>query len=191
MSRSYRTRPKDIIAQERMPCDRHGKIIFPRIVVRKPKPGDVHPLNRKMIARAYDKLPLEYFYGLKEIELRARPGDVGKPFGKYSRCAKKIILYSVPEKQWSISNPADGLIESLHRYDAKVRYIEGGIIVEWEADFLLFMFYLSILFHELGHHYVNQYRCKRKPPIDVYLNEWHADTQVIKLQKHAFRRRID
>ena len=191
MSRSFRTRPKYIIAQERMPRDKQGQILFPRIIVRKPRPGDIHPLNRKMIARAYDKLPLEYFYGLKEIELRARSGDIGKPFGKYSHYAKKIILYSVPDKKWNIENPPDDLIESLRRYYAKISNVAGGIVVEWEADFFLFMFYLSIFFHELGHHYVNQYRSKKKPPIDVYLNEWHADAQVIQLQKYVFGKRID
>jgi hypothetical protein len=174
-----------------MPRDNHGRFIFPRIIIRKPERGDIHPLNRKMIARAYDKLPLEYFYGLKEIELRARSSDIGKPFGKYSPYAKKIILYSVPENQWNISNPSEGLISALRRYHANISNMEDGIIVEWEADFLMSMFYLSIFFHELGHHYVNQYKCKQKPPIDDHLNEWYADMQVIKLQKHAFRRRID
>ena len=145
MSRSYRTRPKYILAQERMPRNKQGKIIFPRIVVRKPRHGDIHPMSKEMIARAFDKLPIEYFYGLKEIELRARPGNIGKPFGKYSRYAKKIILYSVPEKRWDITNPADGFISALRRYQAKISNVKGGIIVEWEEDFLLFMFYLSIM----------------------------------------------
>lgn len=191
MSRSYRTRPKNIIAKERMPRDKDRQIIFPRIIVRKPRPGDIHPINRGGIAKAFDKLPIDYFYGLKEIELRARPREIGKPFGKYSRSSKKIILYSVPEKQWKISNPSEGLIDALNRYKAKIIKTENGIIVEWEADFLLFMFFLSILFHELGHHYVNQYKNKKKPPIDVNLNEYFADTQVVKLQKYAFGKRID
>lgn len=191
MSRSYRTRPKDVIAQERMPRDSQGRFIFPRIVIRNPKHGDIHPLSRKMIVRAYNKLPIEYFYGLKGIELRARSGDIGKPFGKYSYHAKKIILYSVPEKQWNITNPTNGFIEALHRYHAKISNVKDGIIVEWKTDLWLSMFYLSILFHELGHHYMDQYRCKRKPLKDIYLDEWHADAQMIKLQKHVFRRRID
>jgi hypothetical protein len=144
-----------------------------------------------MIIRVYNKLPIEYFYGLKEIELRARSSDIGKPFGKYRCYAKKIILYSVPEKQWNIANPTEGFIEALHRYHAKISNVEGGIIVEWKAGLWLSMFYLNILFHELGHHYMHQYKCKQKPPIDDYLNEWHADAQMIKLQKHVFRRRID
>lgn len=191
MSRSYRTRPKSIIANERMPRDKRGRFTFPRITVRKPEHGDIYPINRKTLAKAYGILPLEYFYGLKEIELRTRCKDIGEPFGKYSPHEKKIILYSVPEKQWNIANPSDTLIAALCRYHAKIRNTEGGIVVEWEADFLLSMFYLSIFFHELGHHYMHQYKCKRKPPMDIYLNEWHADAQVIKLQKRAFRKRID
>jgi hypothetical protein len=191
MSDSYRTRPRGIIARERMPRDRNGRVIYPRIIIRKPRPGDIHPLNRKLITFAYKKLPLEYFYGLKEIELRARTDAVSKPFAKYSIYAKKIIMYSVPKEQWYIEDAPRPLIAALRRYSAKVRKFEDGIIVEWEEDFLLFMFYLSIFFHELGHHYLFQYKCKKRPPMDVYLNEWHADAQVVKLQKLAFGRRID
>jgi hypothetical protein len=144
-----------------------------------------------MVAMAYHKLPIEYFYGLKEIELRARTQGVGEPFGKYSCRSKKIILYSVPKYQWNIKKPTKGLIAALRCYHAKVKKVESGIIVEWKESFLLTMFYLSILFHELGHHYMHQYKCKRKPPIDIDLNEWHADAQVIKLQKYAFKTRID
>jgi len=191
MTRSYRTRPKDIIAGERMPRDRHGQFIFPRITVRKPKLGDIHPLDRKMIAIAYRKLPLEYFYGLREIELRARSSGVGKPFGKYSPSARKIILYSVPPRQWNIANASAGLISALRHCAAKINNTERGIIAEWETDFLLSFFYLGVLFHELGHHYMHQYKCKHRPPMDIDLNEWHADAQVVKLQKHAFGRRMD
>ncbi|MBN1788620.1 MAG: hypothetical protein JW806_09545 [Sedimentisphaerales bacterium] len=140
---------------------------------------------------SYNKLPLEYFYGLKEIELRARSSDVGDPFGKYSPSAKKIILYSVPKKQWNMSNPPKSFIASLRRYHAKITNTKDGIIVEWESDIVLIMFFISILFHELGHHYMHQYKCKRKPAMGVYLNEWHADAQMIKLQKHVFKTRID
>lgn len=191
MSRSYRTRPKNIIAQERMPCDSRNQIIFPRITIRKPKAGDIHPLNRKIIAKVYQKLPLEYFYGLKEIELRARPKGIGKPFGKYSPRSKKIILYSVPRDQWDIPNPTNSFVEALRRYCAKIESVDGGIVVTWDEFFLLIMFYLSILFHELGHHYMHQYKCKQKPPMDVYLEEWHADAQAIRLQKHTFKKKID
>jgi len=174
-----------------MPRDKKGRLVFPRIIVRKPRQGDFHPMSRQMIARAYERLPLEYFYGLKEIELRARIGVVGRPFGKYSPQAKKIILYSIPAGPWHIMDPPRGQLNALRRYNARVENAEGGIVVEWPEDYLLFMFYLSVLFHELGHHYLEQYRCKKKPPLDKYLHEWHADAQVVKLQNYAFGKRID
>ena len=191
MSRSFRTRPKDIIARDRMPRDRRGNTVFPRIIVRKPKLGDCHPLDRRMIAAAFEKLPLEYFYGLKQIELRARQGDIGKPFGKYSYHSKTITLYSVPGKLWRIKDISEGWIEALQRYHAEIHGCEGGNVIEWGDSVSLSMFCLSTLFHELGHHYLHQYKGKKKPPRGLGLNEWHADAQIIKLQKHAFHRRID
>lgn len=191
MSRSFRTRPKDLIARDRMPRDRQGDILFPRIIIRKPRPGDCHPLNRRMIARAFEKLPLEYFYGLKEIELRARQGGIGEPFGSYSAYAKKIILYSVPGRLWKIKNPSEGLVAAVRRYHPEIREDETGIAVVWDSAFLLRMFFLSTLFHELGHHYTHQYKGKKKPPLDVRSKEFQADAQVVKLQKHVFGVRID
>ena len=84
MSGSYRTLPKNILAIDRMPRDKKGAIIFPRIIVRKPKQGDVHPLDRRSIAIGFNAIPAEYFYGLREIELRPRTGSMQKQaFGRY------------------------------------------------------------------------------------------------------------
>lgn len=190
MSRSFRTRPKDILAWERMPRDRQGKIIFPRIVIRKPREGDIHPLSRQDIAIAYKKLPLEYFYGLKEIELRARKGEIGEPFGKYSPYAKKIILYSAPPSCWVFEKAPDSYLDHLENCCAQVTRKDGEAIIEWDKLSLWF-FFLNVLFHELGHHYVHQYKCKQKPPLDVYLNEWYAELQVSRIQKRVFRKSSD
>ena len=59
MSRSYRTLPKDILAIDRMPRDKKGAIIFPRIIVRQSKRGDIHPLDRKSIAIGFNAIPDE------------------------------------------------------------------------------------------------------------------------------------
>ena len=116
MSRSYRTRPKGIVAYDRMPRDSRGNIIFPRIITRKPKAGDIHPLSRRSIAVAYERLPLEYFYGLKEIELRAREGVIGDPFGMYSSHTKQIILYSVPPTDWILEKAPDSYLNYLKSF---------------------------------------------------------------------------
>ena len=188
MSRSYRTRPRSVIADERMPRDGDGNIIFPRIVTRRPKTGDIHPLDKRAIAVAYKRLPLEYFYGLKEIVLMPRNGEVGQPFGKYSPHSKQIVLYSVPASNWVLESAPKSYLDHLKNNHASVSLEGCKAIIEWETPFL-FIFFLNVLFHELGHHYIYQYKCKQKPPMDVYLNEWHADLQVSRIHKHTFRKR--
>lgn len=46
MARSYHTDPEERIAQRRALRDEDGTIDLPRIVARKPAPGDIHPLPK-------------------------------------------------------------------------------------------------------------------------------------------------
>lgn len=192
MSRSYKTEPRGKIAWRRMPQDKEGEFVFPRVIVRKPKEGDFHPLSSKDMKVAFEKLPLEYFYGLKEIELRARSKNVlDQPLGKYSTRDKKIILYSVPCGQWKVSKISAGMRQDFTRYRAKISKCDDGFAVEWEQKVGLILFFLiEVFFHELGHHYVHQYKCKRKPPIDIGLNEWLADLHVGRLKDEVFQKRL-
>lgn len=83
MSRSFRVEPKRRIAARNARRDKDGRALLPGIVVRQPREGDVHPLPKRLLAKALAGLPLELWHGLRRIELRAREGDVGRPFATY------------------------------------------------------------------------------------------------------------
>jgi len=190
MEKTYKTEPRQMIASRRMPRDKEGRFVFPRVIVRKPKKGDYHPLSARDIRIAFKKLPLEFFYGLKEIELRARYKNVcEQPLGKYSPRDKKIILYSVPRRLWEAKNVSDGQRSAYLRYGAQIKEGDSGLTVEWKVKVGLILFFLiEVFFHELGHHYVHQYKCKRKPAIDIRLNEWLADLHASRLERLAFKK---
>ena len=64
---------------------------LPRIVARKPKSGDIHPLPKSVLAHALKTIPVEYLYGLSRMELRARHGSrIGEPVAVY-RPDEKVI----------------------------------------------------------------------------------------------------
>ena len=187
MSGSYRTLPKNILATDRMPRDKKGAIIFPRIIVRKPKQGDVHPLDRKSIAIGFNAIPKEYFYGLREIELRPRTGSMQKQaFGRYY-LDKRLHLYSVPPRTWEYAEITESYGRLVGRYGAKVSESTNGIIIKWDDSISLLMFYLmEVFFHELGHHYAHQYKNKRKTPRGREINEYLAELYKSRIRKGVF-----
>jgi hypothetical protein len=102
MSRTYRTDKENRIAERRMPRDREGNIVLPRIVRRKPRLGDVHPITNVQLSMVLDLVPLKYLYKLNSIELLPRKDDIGNPFGYYTAHERRIVLYSLPLK-WEMN----------------------------------------------------------------------------------------
>ena len=187
MSRSYRTLPKDILAIDRMPRDKKGAIIFPRIIVRKPKRGDIHPLDRRSIAIGFNAIPEGFFYGLRQIELRPRTGSMQQQaFGRYY-LDKRLHLYSVPPRTWKYDEITESYGQLVERYGAKVSETTDGISIEWNDSRCLFGFYLAeVFFHELGHHYAHQYKNKRKIPRGRKINEYLAELYKSRIRKGVF-----
>jgi hypothetical protein len=182
MSASYRTTKTWIAAARRFPRDREGNGILPRVIEREPRIGDVHPLRKQHIVAFLHKLPIDYLYGLKRIELRPRPSDeIGKPYGCYLVDEKIIILYSVPALQWQVSDKGAWLFE-LH--GAEIEAKQDAVFVHWKkpVDLAYFM-YREVFLHELGHHYDNQYRNKRKWPQTVSAHESSANRRAFNLAK--------
>ena len=146
-------------AHRRTSKNKAGAIIFPRIIERRPRRGDMHPLNGRAVRAILRQIPLEYLYGLSRIELRARTSDVGVPFGQYRRDEKAIILYSLPSL-WIFPSLNPTMRHSLSRFYAKIEPTpEGLVCVTWPKDCLMSLwFYCEVMAHELGHHYRWQYR---------------------------------
>lgn len=160
MSRSYRTQKEALIAERRIARHEDGSIVPPRIIERSPRIGDIHPLNKRALINVLKKIPVQYIYGLSRIELRARENDIGCPFGSYRRDEKVIILYSLPTV-WRLSAISRKHAETLAKFYAEISFDNEGVTVSWKENILLTLwFYFDVFTHELGHHYVEQYKNK-------------------------------
>jgi hypothetical protein len=164
MARSYRTEQPAAAARRRVKLDEEGAPVLPRIIERKPLPGDIHPVSAAMLRRVLKReVPLAYVHGLSRIELRPRSSlVVGKPFALYRRAEKSIIHYSLP-LQWSWKFfPSVKLAAEMQRFFAELDVSPQGVQVTWPArEVLSLWYYIEVLAHELGHHYRWQNRGRR------------------------------
>ena len=104
MARSYQTEKPSVLARYRIPRDRDNRFVYPRVIARRPSPGDVHPLSKQALSGILRQTPIEYLYGLKRIELRPRRNNkIGEPFGCYLPDEKTIWLYSSDGDTWKSS----------------------------------------------------------------------------------------
>lgn len=161
MSRSYRTQKESLIAERRITRFEDGSILLPSILERSPKDGDIQPLSKQDLLYVLPKIPIEYIYGLDRIELRAREKDfVGRPFGLYRRDEKVIILYSLP-KIWRLRSGSMKFAKTLKKFYADLTFDDSCLILSWREPVLITLWYYYYVFtHELGHHFVEQYRHK-------------------------------
>ncbi len=180
MSKSYRTQPPRVIASTKLESQRPITI-----VERKCIKSDYHPLNKAMINEFLIELPKEYIYGLKALELLDRNSrDIGNPYAIYREDEKSIIIYSVLKKVWVFKSLGNSIRQLYFEHGATEEQCENSISIIWEAplDLAYFMF-CEVLLHELGHHYVNQYRCRNKTPKRDVENEMLADLHAERLSK--------
>lgn len=137
----------------------------PRIVVRKPRLGDVHPIARTRLRHLLKAAPQHYVQGLRYVELRPRPGAaIGQPFALYRPGEKGIILYSLPLSwTWSGLTFEPTTVDGMRLAGAAVTSSGGDLSVRWPSRLRLgFWFWWFVLNHELGHHYRVQYRRRRR-----------------------------
>lgn len=197
MAKSYRSKPEHIIAKSNIARDADGHILMPHIIQRKPAYGDIHPLDKATIKIILRKIPIEYVYGLKRIELRTRDGKCGRlkwsqPLGYYLPIEKTIWLYSYP-----IRGSVEGATLEEVR-DSLCAFSEFGFapdlqknkdkVIEyhWPNHFGLGLWYSRLLFHELGHHFVEQYRHKNSR-----IKGWEQEELVANLHRsRMFREQI-
>jgi hypothetical protein len=185
MSQSYRTQKEAVIARRRVP---EGASL--RIIAREPAPGDIHPLRQRAIRGLLERIPLEYVYGLSRIELRPRrTKTIGNPFGYYWRDEKAIILYSVPPVAWHFRSLRANFRRSLIACHAAITPEENGVCVTWPDDALISLwFYAHVFTHELGHHYVEQYRAKNGRVGGRFFQEFVAEMHARRFTNALFKR---
>jgi hypothetical protein len=163
VARSFRTQQPEAAANRRLRRDADGAIELPRVVWRRPRSGDRHPLSAAVIRKIMERdVPVAYLNGLARIELRPRPANVGAPFGCYLPDERMIILYSLPLEWTWVGWPSRSTVKSMLRFYADITDTETGVHVSWPvAEVQSLWFFVEVLAHELGHHYQRQYRIRR------------------------------
>jgi len=160
MARSFRTEPKWRIATRRIQRNSEGGALLPRIIERKPAPGDVVPMTKAQIAQALAQLPVELYYGIKAVEVRPRNGEEGRPYATYVSSEKSIRLYSLP---LTIQMPWTTRFQNrlFRTVGASVRCAKDAVFITFpDQAALSFWFYHDVFAHELGHHHRAQYPSK-------------------------------
>ncbi len=171
VSRSYHTDKESVTAKRNLKREECGCcVVLPRIIQRKPRPGDIHPVDKKALRGILRSSPEEYVYGLDRIEFKPREAPrseegytlIGAPFGFYMRVDKSITLFSLP-MTWVLREISPGLTYTVTGWGGNIQEENGKIIVEWPSEnHLGLWFTCTVIHHELGHHYRHQYRRKRK-----------------------------
>jgi hypothetical protein len=150
-----------VTADRRIQRTADGNPVLPRIIERAPAPGDSHPLPKRVLRRLLQRVPVEFIYGLSRIELRPRQLPlIGAPFGSYWVGERAIVLYSLPPVFHCRSLSAD-FRRSLNRFHADIQSGANGFTVSWREPAVMSLWFYSFVFtHELGHHFVEQYKSK-------------------------------
>jgi hypothetical protein len=128
---------------------------FPRVVARKPRRGDVHPLSPTAIRAFLRALPPVQLKGLRRIELRARIEDVGDPFALYRREERDILIFSLPADEWWMSSLDAECARELKRAGAAILRHDHGVSIHFRNGGMD-AFVRDVLAHELGHHLRNE-----------------------------------
>ena len=181
MSKSYRTLPPRVLAKRNLESTKTA------IVERKCVKNDCHPINKAMIKEFIKELPVEFVNGLKSIELSDRNSrKIGCPYAVYRENEKSIIMYSVPKQIWVFSDLSQSLRDMYFEHGAEEIQNENSIIITWVSslDLAYFMF-KEVFLHEIGHHFINQYKCKNKQPRREVENELLASLHADRLSKNA------
>jgi len=189
MSRSRNTEKESVWAAMRIGRDEDGEPCLPRIMARKPKSGDIHPLPKSVLTRLLKDIPVEYLYGLSRVELRARRGKrIGEPYGVHRSGEKVIILYSLP-RLWVLDMMSEGSKKDLEACRARVSQHGRQWHVYWPSEAgLAVWFFKEVFTHELGHHFAEQYKKKRGRIRGVRYHEMNADLRSFRLTREVFRR---
>jgi len=158
MTRSKHTDPPRVVADRE---DRRTGMARPRVLTRRPRHGDIHPIPKDIVEALLVIVPSEYVHGLRRVELRARERPVGKPYAVYRRDENVVIVYSVPT-EWSRRFIPDYEQRSMRRFGAHLERRADLWFVRWDdLQGLGLWFAFTVLFHELGHHFSDQYHRRR------------------------------
>lgn len=136
---------------------------LPRIRRSRPRPGYTHPAEPSGIRPVLRAFGPTCVYGLRGIELRQVEG----PSTNELRLATlqipgTIVMFEQPVAPWTISGHlAEGALDRIARAGGLAEAASGGTTVAWPGDSLRDLMLFDGLFHEIGHHLIQQYEGKR------------------------------
>jgi hypothetical protein len=185
MSKTLRTRsPKVVAAVE--------DVSLPIIVHRRPSRDDSHPAMPQVLRGALCSVPSAYLVGLKRIELCPRGSSIGQPFAKYRSDEQCIFLYSLP-MTWEWSAADELFLREVQRFGAEVSTLGTVASIHWRNIASRCCWYvLSVLAHELGHHYRYRDRFRKRTTsraneeINAHLHAWRIEASV-RTRQHTAR----
>jgi hypothetical protein len=138
----------------------------PRIFVRRPRPGFLHPVSPAEVLRLLRFVGAEAIYGLSEVGLVQAPDTPahGQPPLGRALMPGRIVLYEQPVPPWRLAGQLSSDEERrLRRAGAHVHRSAGGLVttVEWPDESLRDFMLFDVLLHELGHHVLQHNAAKR------------------------------
>jgi hypothetical protein len=189
MAHSHHTEKEWVMAGKEMPRNSDGCIRYPTVIARKPHRGDIHPLSKSFLEGMMPRVPLEYLFGLRKIELRPRLSPrIGEPFGCYLIRERVVVLYSLP-LEWWLERISQGWREHLTGYRAGVAEADGWVRVVWPGEVeLMLWFWDQVFYHELGHHFVEQYKNRNGRVRTRREHEFKAGMHVGRYLNRRYRR---
>lgn len=158
-----------------------------RIIVKKPRIGDIHPISKTEILEYLEALPPEYLYHLKTIELLPRVHEPGQPYGNYISAEKRIVLYSHPlrvEYNWVYGFAFDLAEKEGLPVPSIISIDKQKFFMEWKPEVLKTQYLEHVLKFELDNHFNNISKKKQKPVISRF-HELLAEVHKNKLVEKA------
>ena len=154
------------IATRDSETDQQHEPVQPRINVRRPRPGFLHPATRADVRWFFDFVGAEAVYGVKQIELAHSPGmseNSLPPFGRLV-VPGRIMIYEQPLPPWQLP----GVLSKkdsrrLQLAGASLEIGQAGVntTVQWPDETLRDFMLFEVLAHEIGHHILQHNTGKR------------------------------
>ena len=192
MARSAHTRPRRILAAERVRAPRAPRVAadprsprrraaargdggtageppapLPRVILQRPSAGYLHPASRGDVVQLLRLLGDACSYGLRAVVLARGPAAEwggGLLLGRLL-VPGQIVLFPQPPPPWRLAGRLSATTRArLERAGARVELAGGGAqtLVAWPDDALRALMLFDVLAHEIGHHLLQQYAGKRQ-----------------------------
>jgi len=141
-------------------------IPLPRIIIRRPRNGHSHPLEKSDIVTALRLVGERCFYGLRSVELIQGSSSL---LGGNLTLARltvpgRILIYDLPPSPWVLpGRVARPEHKRLLVGGADVEFISQPqhTVVRWPGDSLREFMLFEVLMHEIGHHLLQHNKGKR------------------------------